>query len=182
MGRQSTMTRLPREIQDEISRMIREGGYTLDEIRAHLATLGTATPSRSALGRYRKSMDDRLALAREAREVAAVWVEKLGSDPQGDVGRLLVEMLRTVAFQSVSAMGEGEAAVKPSDVGTLARALRDLATADKSAVDQEIAIRKKLTAEITAENRQKLAVLATGGSNLDSGTLDEVRRVLGVAP
>lgn len=175
MGRPSTMTRLPPEILEEIGRMVREGGHTLDEILAHLRTLGSGV-SRSALGRWRKGIDERLAAAREAREVAGVWIEKLGSDPQGDVGRLLLEMLRTVAYQTIGSMEE----TKPSDVATLARAVRDLATADKSVVDREIALKKRLAAEIVAENQGKLEELVSS-QTLDTRTLDEVRRVLGVS-
>ncbi|MBF0164842.1 MAG: DUF3486 family protein [Magnetococcales bacterium] len=172
MARQSSVTRLPASIRDEIGRMIREGGHTLDEILTHLRTLGSTGVSRSALGRYRKTLDERMAVAREAREIAAVWVEKLGAEPQGDVGRLLVEMLRTVAFQTVGVMGD-EGEVKPSEVGVMARALRDLATADKSAVEREIVIKKRLVADLARGGDQ--------GAPLDHETLDAVRQILGVS-
>ncbi|MBF0273464.1 MAG: DUF3486 family protein [Magnetococcales bacterium] len=172
MARQSSLTRLPPEIRDEIGRMIREGGHTLDEIMTHLRTLGRVGVSRSALGRYRKNLDERMSAAREAREIAAVWVEKLGTEPQGDVGRLTVEMLRAVALQTVGVMG-GEGEVKPSEVGVMARALRDLATADKSAVEREIAVRRRLVDELAKGGEQ--------GTRLDPRVLEDVRQILGVS-
>lgn len=79
---------------------------------------------------------------RQAQEVAKVWVDKLEAEPSGDVGRLLPEMLRVVAFQTLTSMGESDASVGAMDVMLLAKALKDIAGTQKTSIDTELLMRK----------------------------------------
>lgn len=148
MGRKSTVAVLPEEIVAEVNRLIREG-CTIDEILRALQPLG-ASVSRSALGRYVKSARESMEKYRQGQEVAKVWLDKLESEPNGDVARLLPEMLRAVAFQTLSTMGESNEPVGSQELMFLAKALKDLSGANKLNVDIELKmreVRKKAIAE-----------------------------------
>lgn len=148
MARKSTVAVLPEEIVAEINQLIRDG-CTIDEIMRALAPLGTGV-SRSALGRYVKSARESMEKYRQGQEVAKVWLDKLESEPNGDVARLLPEMLRAVAFQTLSTMGESENPVDSQELMFLAKALKDLSGTSKLNMDIELKmrdVRKKTLAE-----------------------------------
>ena len=174
MGQKSTITRLDQRVRAEVDRLIREDAYTLDEILAHLHGLG-GRASRSALGRYVKNARAQMDRYREAQEIAKVWVKKIDDDPEGDVGRLVAEMLRIVAFQMSGDLGEAKGA-KPADVMLLARAIKDLAAADKASTDREFKIRDRVLQEAAREAGE-----AVKGAGLSQERVDELKsRILGL--
>lgn len=128
---------------------MRDGRASIDDIVRLVNDLG-GDASRSAVGRYVKSAREKLEQYREAQEIAKVWVGKLEENPEGDVGRLLSEMLRTVAFQTIGAMGETKTA-RADQVMFLAKAIRELAAADKTSMERELRIRKEVLAEVGAK-------------------------------
>ena len=175
MGRRSSIRRLPTEIREQVDRLVRDG-HTIDEITSHLEQLG-ADVSRSAVGRYKKSMEEQLARFRQAQEVAGVWVKDLGSEPEGRVGRLLAQMLQTVAFQVMADMGDEDAATKPMDIALLARAIKDLEGAARQSMEREIKIRERTQKE-AAEAVEEVAASA----GLSAATVAQFRSaILGVA-
>jgi hypothetical protein len=178
MTRKSTVQAMSDEARQELDRMVRDGRATIDQIRDRLAELeGENAPSRSAVGRYVQSAKQQMQRYREAQEVAKVWVGKLEEEPDGDVGRLLSEMLRTVAFNTLSQLGEGEAEAQAKDIKSLAQAIKDLATADKTSAERELRIRREV-AEQAAEKAGEVA--RRGGLSRDA--VQEMRReILGVA-
>lgn len=54
--------------------------------------------SKSAVNRYALRMDEVGAKLRQSREVAELFISKVGAAPQGQVGLLINEMLRSMAF------------------------------------------------------------------------------------
>lgn len=173
MARKAAIQQLPKDIQDQVHRLIRDG-RTVDQITAKLQELD-AEVSRSSVGRYKQKYEASLKRYREAQEVAAVWVNKLGEDPKGDVGRLIAEMLKTVAFQTLADMGDQEAAPTPMDLHFIGRMIKDVEQAGKIAADRELQIKRKLT-ELEAEAASEGAA----GGGLDPATLERVRQHLGL--
>ncbi len=98
--RRSSISRLPAKIREQINRLIRDGAM-IDEIVAHLKTLDVQV-SRSAVGRFKQSAEATMRRYREAQEIAEVWVRELGERPQGDIGRLVAEALRTATFGALA--------------------------------------------------------------------------------
>jgi len=141
----SSIAKLDPRIREAVDKAIREG-EEIDDIVQVITDMG-GQASRSAVGRYAKSARDQMRIHREAREMAKIWVAKLGDEPDGDVARLLIEMLRTVSFQTLASMGEGDAPANVEDIMLLAKSLKDLASADKLALDRELRIRKEVVAE-----------------------------------
>lgn len=180
MARKSTVAVLPEEVVAEVNRLIRDG-CTIDEILRALAPLG-AEVSRSAMGRYVKSARESMEKYRQAQEVAKVWIDRLETEPNGDVARLMPEMLRALAFQTMSSMGESEDATTAQELMFLAKALKDLSGASKVNVDIELKLR-----QVRADTRKEL--LAAQAKELDalqkSGGVTEqtklaIRQALGI--
>jgi len=152
MPRKSSITQLDARIRESVDRAIREERATIDEIVCLIEDMG-GKATRSAVGRYKKNAEAQMMQYREAQEVAKVWIGKLEEDPDGDVGRLLSEMLRTVAFQTLGNMDEG---AKPADVMFLAKAIKELASADKTSVDRSLKIRQQVVKE-AADKAEKIS-------------------------
>ncbi|WIX31238.1 DUF3486 family protein [Salinicola sp. JS01] len=157
MARRSSVTKLDPRIRESVDRAIREGRATIDDIVDQLdGIMGEDAPSRSAVGRYVKGAREQMQRYREAQEMAKVWVGKLEDDPNSDIGRLLSEMLRTVAFQQLATAGDEDAEVSTKDVAFLAGALKDLASADKVSMERELKIRSEV-AKAAAARAEKAA-------------------------
>lgn len=177
MPRRSRVEQLDPRIREQVDRLVR-AGRTIDEITGHLEQLaGEAAPSRSSVGRYVRNTREQMARYREAQELAKVWVGRIEEEPEGDVGRLLSEMLRTVAFQQLAASGDEGAELNTKEVAMLAGAIRDLSNADKTRADMALRIRK----EVAKEAADAAARVATKGG-LSGEAVQEIRReILGVA-
>lgn len=172
MGKPSSIKRLDPRIREAVDAAIREGRASIGDIVDLIKNLGGEV-SRSAVGRYKQAAEAQMQRYREAQEVAKVWIGKLQADPEGDVGRLLAEMLRTTAFQT---LGDMDAAT-PGDVMFLAKALKDLASADKMTAERIIKVRQEMAKE--AADKATAVAKAKG---LSKETVEELRReILGVA-
>lgn len=174
-SRPSSINQLDPRIKEAVDTAVREGRASIDQILSLIADLG-GEASRSAVGRYVKNARERMEDYRQAQQIAAVWVDKLGKEPEGDIGRMLLEMLRVVAFKSI---GDIESA-SPEDLMFLGKALKDIAGADKLVVDRELNLRK-----LVAARAEKVAEEITREAK-KLGASDEViqtwrNKVLGVA-
>lgn len=172
MSRKSSIKQLDPRIKAEVDSAIREDRATIDDIVAIIHALG-GDASRSAVGRYKQKAEAQMARYREAQEVAKVWIGKLQTDPEGDVGRLLAEMLRTTAFQTMGDIDEAT----PQDIMFLGKALKDLASADKLTADRIMVVRREAAKEAAA-----VAVKEAKGAGLSDEAADLIRKkILGVA-
>lgn len=173
MGRQSSIKELDPRIREAVDKAVREDRATLDDIVALINDMG-GEASRSAVGRYVKNAKQQMERFREAQQVAKVWVGKLEEDPESDVGRLLSEMLRTVAFQTLGTMDD---TTQAGDIMFLAKAIKELASADKISVDRELKIRQ----EVAKKAADKAANIAKK-SGMSEEVIQQIRReALGVA-
>lgn len=129
-------------------------GATIDQIVEKLQELG-ADVSRSAVGRYTFKTRAAMAKLREVREVAKVWADKFGSEPDGDIGQLVGQVLQALAYQQATQMADTEEAIAegagPREVMFLAGALKDIASAQKISADRILKVRKETAAKAAAE-------------------------------
>jgi hypothetical protein len=144
MGRKSSIERLPLPVKKAIDDALKTGRFTIDEIVASVRQqFGTEiAPKRSTLGRYKQSFEEVGTKMREAREVAGVWAERLGSEPQGDIGKVVMELLRTMAFDATLTMSEAVEGVNTKELNALALAMQRLESAGKRNLEREKAIRQ----------------------------------------
>lgn len=145
MARKSTVKQLDPRIKAAVDEAIRDDRATINEIVAIIRGMG-GDASRSAVGRYKAKAEEQFKRYRDAQEVAKVWIGKLQTDPEGDVGRLLAEMLRTTAFQTLGDIDEAS----PQDIMFLGKALKDLASADKLTAERILVVRREAAKEAAA--------------------------------
>lgn len=107
----SSIDLLPDTIRDQLHALLNDRRITqlhaVERINAILGELQTAGElpqgaperlSKSAVNRYALRMDEVGAKLRQSREVAEIFISKVGAAPQGQVGLLINEMLRSMAF------------------------------------------------------------------------------------
>ena len=179
MPRKSSIKRLPPTLRKEIDKLLADGRHTIDQIVAHLRSLG-ADVSRSSVGRYSKQFDIVAAKMRESREIAAAFARELGEVPEGDTGQILVEIMRNVVFKLALNANENDDGVDVKDVMRLAKSIKDLSSASKTGVETEAKIReqaRKEALEAAAQAVEKSGVQA----GLDDNQLGIIRaKILGV--
>jgi hypothetical protein len=174
-SRPSSITQLDPKIKAAVDTAVREGRTTIDQIVELIDALG-GEASRSAVGRYVKSETERMAEYREAQQRAQVWMAEIGKDPQGDVGRLNLEMLRLLAYKGIRDTENAS----PKDLMFLGAAVKSFAQTDKLVIDTEFALRKLIAARAEkAANEITKQARKLGASEETIQTWRE--KVLGVA-
>jgi Protein of unknown function (DUF3486) len=179
----SKVARLPREVREEIEIAWREGRFTLDSLLEFLnqqapeiqSNIETAV-SRSGLGRYLSKYNDTFYRLREAEQVAGACVGKLGENPRGEVGRLLTQVLSSLALTSLNQV-QGET-VSSKELFFLSTVIKNLASAEKTSIDRELKIRKEIVAKVEKKVEEARAsgidpVVLARAKELVRGTLDE---------
>jgi hypothetical protein len=168
MAVKSSIKTLPGDLKKAVDRYLREDRATqrhiLGVINAELDRRGAGPVSRSALSRYARQMASQGLRIRQTREIAAAWVGELGEMPEGDIGRLLTEMVRTLAFDTASAITDSDAPAPPAALMALSRAVRDLEHA-ASLSDRRLREIREDLAQVAAER----AVAAAGEAATEAG-------------
>jgi hypothetical protein len=141
MGRKSSLTQLAPEIRTELDRLLKEDKLTISQVVDHLRALG-APVSRAAVGRYHKNFEEVAKRMRQAREVAGVWAEKIGKEPESEVGRGLIEMMRTLCFDaSADQLGSAETPDAKA-LFFLSSTLKNLEAAERASLETRLRARK----------------------------------------
>ena len=161
-GRRSKIQLLPEDVKQQLDAMLRDGRLQqqdiLDLINQRIAHAGLPDDqklSRSGLNRYASRMEEVGARIRQAREVAEVWTAKLGTAPTSDVGKLLQDMVRTLAFDTSMAMSEGDEPMEPKALSQLALAIQRVEQAAMTSHKREKEIRTAF-AEEAADTAERL--------------------------
>ncbi len=129
-------------------------------------------PSRSAVGRYKQNFDELAKELREAREIAGVWAQKLGDDPEHDIGKVTLEVLSNLAYRTSESLIRASRAGEDIDsraISTLARAQQYIEDAGRMSLDRESKL-KKATLDAAAARIEK-----AGKKRLDPEALAWVR-------
>ena len=182
MARQSSIARLPADILEQLQELLRDPRVTQLEATAKINAILEAEGhedrlSKSAVNRYAVKMEEVGKRIRESREVAGMFINRLGAEPQGKVGHLLNEMVRTLAFDAVLDFSEGDDKASPKMIKDLATAIHRLERAASENVKREEEIRKRVLADAAK------AVEKTAKQNgLSADSVQEIRKqILGVA-
>lgn len=148
-GRTSKIDQLPDDIKSQLSMMLRDKKYSqsaiLKEINALIREAGLDDElklSRSGLNRYASKMEQVGAEIRQAREVAKAWTQRFGDEPESDVGKLAIEMIKQMAFNTTLKQMNGDE-VDPAVLNQLALATQRLEQASKISYEREKAIREE---------------------------------------
>ncbi|MBC6503361.1 DUF3486 family protein [Citrobacter freundii] len=184
-GRLSKIDLLPDTIREQLHQMLREKRHTQEEIRAAINELidnhdlpDEMQLSRTGLNRYAVRMEQVGAKIRASREMAEIWAAKLGTAPTSDVGKLLMEFVKTLAFETSMSLAEKEGTtVEPKALGQLALVAQRLEAAAMTSHKREKEIRKAFAEEVAAT-----AETVTRQAGLSAETAADLRRqILGIA-
>jgi hypothetical protein len=160
MAKPSTIKTLPTDILKQLQALLCDPRVTqLDataRINAILIDEGQVPVSKSAVSRYVVRMADAERRLQESREVTSMWIGKLGSEPQGEVGKLLNEIIRNIAFDAVIQLSEGDEPVAPGAIKDLAIAIEKLEKAASVNQQRDALIRKQAREEGAQELTEQL--------------------------
>lgn len=190
MSRPSKIAQLPPEALSFLNDLLRQSGMT--RTRAHelleeylVDTLGLPedeAPSRHSVNRYANRMEMVGARLRQSREVAEMWIGKLGNQPQGEIGKLINEVIRTLTFETSMQLAEGEEVVSPKILSQLALAVQRLESAANMNAERDKAIREEERRRIAEELDAATAdhdAARTGGMTRE-GIATIKREILGI--
>lgn len=188
-NRKSKVDLLPEDIRTSIGALIRSGNMLQKDILAAVNEMideaglpEDAKISRTSFNRYAQRMENRGARIREAREVAEVWTTKLGDAPVSEVGKLLQEFVRTMAFETSMHMmdeadKEGAEPIPPKALGQLALVVQRIESAAMTSQKVEKEIRKTFAEQAASEVE---AVVKKAGISADTAA-DIKKHILGIA-
>ena len=148
-GRASKVDLLPPNIKTQLAMMLRDKHLSqaqiLEEINAMIRDCGLDDSyqlSRTGLNRYASRMEQMASKIRNAREVAEIWTKQFGEAPQSDIGKLLMEIVKNLAFETSIGMSENGKA-EPKDLALLSSAIQRLEQAESLSFKREQAIRQE---------------------------------------
>lgn len=183
---QSSIDRLPDDIREQLQELLRDPRVTqlqaTEKINAVLEADGHEDRiSKSAVNRYDLQMRAVGQRLQQSREVAEMWIAKLGSAPQGKIGNLVNEILRSLSFDLSLTAADME--LDAENMPAVAGMLKDLALTtmrlEKAAclnVEREREIRQ----EALADAAEKAATVAKQGG-LTQSTVQQLRsEILGI--
>jgi hypothetical protein len=163
-----------------LQRLVADPAFTVDDLAAWLKSKGYDI-SRSAVGRYAKNIRAIGERLRQSREVTEALAKEIGDAAvQGQQGRLLVEMARTLAWDLVMKLQEGGAEVDTKDLAFIGKALAEMAKALRYDQDFELKLRERIERETREKAAAEVETTATE-KGLSRETVEAIKaRILGV--
>ncbi|WP_140918666.1 DUF3486 family protein [Limnobaculum xujianqingii] len=182
-GRPSKIDLLPQDIRDQLHQLLRDKRHTQEDIREAVNELidqnGLGEDmklSRTGLNRYASRMETIGARIREAREVSEAWVAKLGDAPTTDIGKLVQEMVRAIAFDQVMDVDVTQK-MSPKELNQWALFAQRIEQAAMISHKREKEIRSAFATEAA-----EVADRVVKSAGLSKETAEEIKRsILGIA-
>jgi len=175
-GKRSKVDLLPNPIKSKLDELLRDNKHSQVEILELVNLLiedaglsETQKLSAAGVNRYATQMETVGHDIRQAREMAEIWVAKLGTKPTGDVSQLLMEMLRTQSFRLLVKANESpDDVLDPKTIGELALGIQRIEKAAMLNMQKEKEIKKAFADEAAdaIDNSAKQAGLTKEGANL----------------
>ncbi len=141
MPAKSKIERLPDEQRSKIDKLLQSPTTTLDDIVEMVAQMGIDDGiSRSSLHRRQVKLSVVGERIRRSREMAESLVSRFGDEPDAKVARLNMQFLHSAIMDILSEADEDGAPVtlEPKQVAALARAVSELARAEKADSERTI--------------------------------------------
>ncbi|NPA72687.1 MAG: DUF3486 family protein [Gammaproteobacteria bacterium] len=185
MARKSSVERLPPDILEALQSLLRDPRITqleaTEQINAILEAQGhDESVSKSAVNRYSMRMQKVGERLTQSREMAKMWIGKLGSQPQGETGKLLNEIIRTLAFETTMSIAENEEPASPKLLSQLALAVQRLEASATDNLKRDEEIRKQERARAT-EAAAETAASVGKANGLSQQAVTEIKnQILGI--
>lgn len=179
MGRKSSIdTQLSDADRAEFRRLLGEGRMTIDALTAWLDERGYEI-SRSAVGRAAQRQAAVAARLRESRAITEGLVQELGeAATQGQQGRLLVELSRSLVFDFLVKAQAEDVELDPKSAMMLAKGLAEFSRAARYDQDFEEKVEtraRKLAAEMAAEKAGEMVEKAGPSAGLSAETIGKLK-------
>ena len=184
-GRLSSIDLLPEDAEPAIMKALdalkdrkKSQAEILRELNADLEALDLdITPiSKSAFNRKALWLASYGRQLENAREIAGVWAERLDETPEGDVGMLLGETIKTLIFDVLSEASISKTSPSMAMLGIASESLRNL----EKARELSVVTRSKIEANFI-KNANKAVEKAGKEKGLSKDTINEIKsQILGV--
>lgn len=181
MGRKSTIDQRSEEFRKHVFRALRENRLTLDELRAELEAEfpDEPTPSRSALGRHRASVEEMISHEREMAAAAEALVGELGEDFDAKSGALLAQAVTTLTSRYAMGKLQSGDEMDIGDVLDLARAAKTAQEARSLNLKERREV-ERLAREKLLEEQAKALESSRKELGVSDDTLRAIRAKLGI--
>lgn len=172
-----SVDRTPEDMRKIIDRMLASNRMTVDDLRTHLASLypAEAVPSRSALYRYKGSMEELTGRMREMHLAAEAFVADLGENPDDKVGALMVQAITALTANAALIANAPGSNVGVDDIRKLARAARDMVTARGLSLKEREQIDRIAREKLQREQMERLDSMVKSGG-LTAGLAEKMRK------
>lgn len=189
MGRPSSIRSLPPDLRERLDEWLRDQSLTQQEARErlneYLSERDLPPVSRSAVNRYAVSMDKVGERMRQSREMADAWIAKLGAEPSGRVGQMVVSMMTTLVYEVNLKLQDAE--LDEGSLPGVIRQLRELSLtaqrlerASQVSADRELKIRDEARKR-ALEDAAEAAASEGAEKGLSAEAADDIKRkILGV--
>lgn len=175
-GPVAVIDKLPKDLLIALNKLLRKPDTTVQKatvfINELLANSGDEKISRTAMGRYKKRIAEEGERFREAKVIAEAVVAEYGEDSGNVVGRMLIEMLRTLSFDLIKLVRDDSGSLpwqKVKNIQAIAQSILHIETAAGKSFELE----KSIRVSIKKENIEKLKK-----SSLDKGTVQKIAKEL----
>lgn len=168
MGQKSTVAMIDPAVKDDLDRMIRDGRATIDAMVEYLQEqLGEDAPSRSAVGRYKKNMEEGFEVFRSTQDIARVLAEKIKDEPDSPIATMAQQIFGTICLNTANDLISSGQKVPADKLMFMGKALESLAKAQKTTADRELKIREKVIKEaaVAVEKAAKKQGVSEDGIN-----------------
>ena len=182
MGRKSTIDQRSEAFRKHVFKRLREGRLTLDELRVELEGEfpDEPTPSRSALGRHRASVEEMIAHEREMAAAAEALVGELGEDFDAKSGALLAQAVTTLTSRYAMGKLQADEEMDIGDVLDLARAAKTAQEARSLNLKERKEV-ERMAREKLLEEQAKALESSRKELGVSEDTLRAIRAKLGIA-
>ncbi|WP_368181412.1 DUF3486 family protein [Aeromonas sp. R7-5] len=183
----SKIQQLPADIRSQLAAMLRSGDMSQKAILAEVnqLILEAGLPpeeqiSRTGLNRYSKQVEAAGSRIAKAREMAEVLTSKLGDAPTSQIGNLMAENMKTMAWETSMALMEATEGGEMIDI----KQFNQLALAYQR-ISQSSILNQKLEKEIRAAFAAEAATAAekiVTQAGVSAETAADIRnKILGIA-
>lgn len=181
MGRKSSIDQRSEAFRKHVFKRLREGRLTLDELRVELEGEfpDEPTPSRSALGRHRASVEEMISHEREMAAAAEALVGELGEDFDAKSGALLAQAVTTLTSRYAMGQLQSGKEMDIADVLDLARAAKTAQEARSLNLKERREV-ERIAREKLLEEQAKALEASRKELGVSEDTLRAIRAKLGI--
>lgn len=176
----SSIDTLPEDVRTLLNRRIAAGEFTVDDLTEWLEAEGYPR-SRSAIGRHKVKVDKVAERLKESREMAQALAAEVGEDlVSSKQGRMITEIFRNIVWEQMTGRMDDQKDYDPQELFFLAKAIKDVAGANRLDQDYEKKVREQISEEIKKQAADQAETAARSGGASEDQVAFIRARILGI--